>query len=102
VARCGICQPRLWLDVAWCGLMPVDVGSPFGSPTSLAPLTFNDHERRPETRHCSRPGRPSGSDRGRRADVRPRGLRRSAHQTAGRHAGAAPAASIAVAGPVAA
>jgi len=32
VARCGSCQPRLWLDVAWCGLMPVDVGSPFGSP----------------------------------------------------------------------
>jgi hypothetical protein len=32
VARCGICQPRLWLDVAWRGLMPVEVGSPFGSP----------------------------------------------------------------------
>ncbi len=45
VARCGICQPRLWLDVAWRGLMPVDVGSPFGSPLSLAPLTFSKHER---------------------------------------------------------
>jgi hypothetical protein len=42
VARCGICQPQLWLDVAWRGLMPVDVGSPFGSPISLAPLTFNN------------------------------------------------------------
>ncbi len=27
MARRGICQPRLWLDVAWHGLMPVDVGS---------------------------------------------------------------------------
>jgi hypothetical protein len=42
VARCGICQPRLWLDVAWRGLVPVDVGSPFGSPSSLAPLTFSN------------------------------------------------------------
>jgi hypothetical protein len=42
-----------------------DVGSPFGSPISLVPLTFNKHERRPETSHCSRPERPSGSDRGR-------------------------------------
>jgi hypothetical protein len=42
VARCGICQPRLWLDVAWRGLVPVDVGSPFGSSVSLAPLTFNN------------------------------------------------------------
>jgi hypothetical protein len=58
VARCGICQPRLWLDVAWRGLMPVDIGSPFGSPISLVPLTFNQPERRPETSHCSRPERP--------------------------------------------
>jgi hypothetical protein len=42
VARCGICQPRLWLDVAWRGLMPVDVRTPFGSPSSLAPLTFSN------------------------------------------------------------
>jgi len=42
VARCGICQPRLWLDVAWRGLMPVDAGSPFGSPISLAPLIFDN------------------------------------------------------------
>jgi SAM-dependent methyltransferase len=34
-----------WLDVAWRGLMPVDVGSPLGSPSSLAPLTFSKHER---------------------------------------------------------
>jgi ParE toxin of type II toxin-antitoxin system, parDE len=45
VARRGDCQPRLWLDVAWHGLMPVDVGSPFGSPSSLAALTFSTHER---------------------------------------------------------
>ena len=44
VARCGICQPRLWLDVAWRGLVSVVVGSPFGSPISLAPLNFNKHE----------------------------------------------------------
>ena len=30
-----------WPDVA---LMPVVVGSPFGSPISLAPLNFNKHE----------------------------------------------------------
>jgi hypothetical protein len=83
VARCGICQPRLWLDVAWRGLMPVDVGSPSGSPISLVPLTFNDHERRPEARHCSRPERPSGSDRGQRARCPATRPRRSAHQTAG-------------------
>jgi hypothetical protein len=75
VARCGSCQPRLWLDVAWRGLMPVDVGSPFGSPVSLVPLTFSKPGRRPETSHCSRPERPSGNDR-RRARFRPRGLRR--------------------------
>jgi hypothetical protein len=59
---------------------------PVGSPISLAPLTFNEDERRAESRHCSRPRWPIGSDRGQRAQVRPRGLRRPAHQTAGRHA----------------
>jgi len=62
VARCGICQPGPWLDVAWRGLMPVDVGSPFGSPISLAPLTFGEHGRQPETRYwpsaMANPGRP--------------------------------------------
>jgi len=86
VARCGIHRRGPWLDVAWRGLMPVDVGSPFGSPASLAPLTFNEHERRPETRHCSRPKRPRGAIDDSMPDVRPQGLRRSAHQTAGRHA----------------
>ena len=42
MARCGICQPQPWLDVAWRGLMPVGVGSPFGSPISLVSLTFNN------------------------------------------------------------
>jgi hypothetical protein len=42
VAWCGICQARWWLGVAWRGLMPVDVGSPFGSPSSLAPLAFSN------------------------------------------------------------
>lgn len=40
---------------------------PVWLPVSLAPLTFNEHERRPETRHCSRPEWPTGSDRGQRA-----------------------------------
>jgi glyoxylase I family protein len=31
--------------VAWRGLKSVVVGSPFGSPVSLAPLTFNKYER---------------------------------------------------------
>jgi hypothetical protein len=54
--------------VAGRGLAWPDAGGrwlPVGSPISLAPLTFNKHERRPETRHRSRPERPSGSDRGR-------------------------------------
>ena len=78
VARCGICQPRLWLDVAWRGLMPVDVGSPF----SLAPLTFNEHGRRPETCRCS-PIQSGlrGAIQDSAPDVRPRGLRQSAQQT---------------------
>src|SRR5450755_5010731 len=73
VARCGLCQPRLWLDVAWRGLMPVDVGSPFGSPISLAPLTFNEHKRQREIatpRPC-----PPGAIDDREPDVQPRGLR---------------------------
>jgi hypothetical protein len=30
------------MSVAWRGLMPVDVGSPFGAPLPLAPLIFNN------------------------------------------------------------
>jgi Arc/MetJ family transcription regulator len=48
VAQCAIHQPCPWLDVAWHGLVPVVVGSPFGSPVSLAPLTFSKQERQPE------------------------------------------------------
>ena len=59
-----------WLDVAWRGLVSVVVGSPFGSPVSLAPLTFSGHGRGPESRHCSRPEWPSGSDRRQRARCR--------------------------------
>src|SRR2546430_14821062 len=33
--------------LAW--LVSVVVGSPFGSPASLAPLTFSKHERQPAT-----------------------------------------------------
>jgi len=29
-----------WLDVAWRSLVPVHVGSPTGSQSSLAPLAF--------------------------------------------------------------
>ncbi len=65
-AWCGICQPRLWLDVAWRGLVPVVVGSPFGSPSSLAPLTFNEHERQPEARYS-----PAMATRERSMTVRP-------------------------------
>jgi hypothetical protein len=38
VARRGLDQQKLWLGVARRGLVPVGVGSPFGSPTSLASL----------------------------------------------------------------
>jgi hypothetical protein len=77
MARCGIRQARLWLDVAWRGLMPVDVSSPI----SLAPLTFGEHERRPQARHSSRPERLSGSNRGQRAsDAQPQVPRRGSER----------------------
>jgi hypothetical protein len=47
----AIHQQGPWLDVAWHGLVSVVVGSPFGSPVSLAPLTFSKHKRQPETRY---------------------------------------------------
>jgi hypothetical protein len=56
VARRGIHQPCPWLDVAWHGLVSVVVGSPFGSPASLAPLTFSKHERQPQ--ELATPWRP--------------------------------------------
>ena len=51
MSRRGIHQPCPWLDVAWHGLVSVVAGSPFGSPASLAPLTFSKHERQPVTRY---------------------------------------------------
>jgi hypothetical protein len=60
--------------VAWRGLMPVDVGSPFGSPSSLAPLTFNKHERQPELATAPAMATPGAID-DREPDVQPRGLR---------------------------
>jgi hypothetical protein len=73
VAQCAIHQPYPWLDVAWHGLVPVVVGSPFGSPASLAPLTSSKHERQPpEPRY-----RPRHDDPGVMTvpDVQPQGLR---------------------------
>ena len=35
--------------VAGRGLVPVIVGSPFGSPVSLVPLTYDKRGRRPQT-----------------------------------------------------
>jgi len=71
----GICQPCLWLDVAWHGLVPVVVGSPFGSPVSLAPLTSSKHERQP-LKPATAPvmTTPAVID-DREPDVQPQGLR---------------------------
>jgi len=68
-------QP-IWPVVAWCGLTPVGVGSPSGSPISLALLTFDSLSSladraaarqpslaprpRPQARHAGRAAVPAG------------------------------------------
>jgi hypothetical protein len=52
---------KLWLVIALWGLTPVDIGSPFGSPSSLAQLTISNLTRLTESRSSRRPspgGRP--------------------------------------------
>jgi hypothetical protein len=60
--------------VAWRGLKSVVVGSPFGSPVSLAPLTFNKHARQPETATPPAMATPGAID-DREPDAQPRELR---------------------------
>ena len=69
--------------------MPVGVGSPFGSPSSLAPLTFNEHERSLKLTWTAGQSGPREAIEDSAPDAQPRGLRQSAHQTAARHAEAA-------------
>src|SRR5450755_3202526 len=54
--------------------MPVDVGSPFGSPISLAPLIFSKHERQLWNSLPPRYGDPGAID-DRAPDLQPRGFR---------------------------
>jgi hypothetical protein len=56
------------MTVAGRGLMWPDAGGSLAPRLALpivSAANLSQHERRPETRHCSRPERPSGSDRGR-------------------------------------
>jgi hypothetical protein len=79
--------------------MSVVVGSPFGSPFSLAPLTFGEHER--SLKRAAAPGQsgPREAIEDSAPDADHEAYGQSAHQTAGRHADAAPVVPIAVAGP---
>ena len=82
--------------MAWCGLVPVVVGSPFAPPFSLAPLIFGEDE--PSLKRAAAPGqsgpREAIEDSAPDADHEASG--QSAHQTAGRHAEAAPVVRYAI------
>ena len=83
--------------MAWHGLMPVVVGSPFGSPASLVLLTFNNPNGGLKLATVPGQNRPRGAIDDGVPDVQPRGAPGPARLTAGRHADRSTSGGIAVA-----
>jgi hypothetical protein len=71
--------------VAWHGLVPVVVGSPFGSPVSLAPLTSSKHEGQPEARYPLAMGHDLGVVDDGEPDIQPREPGAAAASTSTQH-----------------